>query len=251
MSRTRRGGWRGPRGQRGFIMTPFAFAVGGGDPSFSSVVLLLHFDGSNASTTFTDSSSYGHTMTPGGNAQLSTTSPKYGTACGLFDGTGDYVDGPANAVFQVTTADFTVEAWIKPDSAAATRIILSTRPSGTDRGFSFYINSSGKLSFNAWDISGNAMAIVSAGASVSTSAYQHVAVTKSGNVYTLWMDGVADGTVTDATAIGTSGLNLSVARDRTVSGREFHGRIDDLRYTNGVARYSTTFTPPAAAFPDF
>lgn len=221
----------------------------GGDPYFAFVVLLLHFDGTNGSTAFTDSSSNNWTMTAGGNAQLSTATPKYGTACGVFDGVGDYVDAPSSGLFSSASTDFTIEAWINPNTVAATRIILSTRPSGADRGISFYINTSGKLSFNAWDASGNAIAIVSSSASISTSAYTHVAVTKNGSNYTLWINGVADGTVSTATAVGPT-ASCSVSRDRTVSGREFDGLIDELRFTIGVARYTADFVPPTAAFPD-
>ena len=49
---------------------------GPSDPYWSSVVLLLHCDGTNGSTTFTDSSSSNKTATANGNAQITTTNPK-------------------------------------------------------------------------------------------------------------------------------------------------------------------------------
>ena len=68
--------------------------VTGGDPYYSAVSLLLPMDGTNGSTTFTDSSLNGLTVTAVGNAQISTTQSKYGGASGYFDGTGDYCQFP-------------------------------------------------------------------------------------------------------------------------------------------------------------
>ena len=54
--------------------------AGGGDPYFANVSLLLHCDGSDASTTFTDSSSNGHTVTASNDAQIDTAQSKFGGA---------------------------------------------------------------------------------------------------------------------------------------------------------------------------
>ena len=72
---------------------------------------LLHFDGADASTTFTDES--GKTFTARGNAQLDTAQQKFGTASGLFDGTGDYIDTPDHADWFLGTGDFTIDFWVR------------------------------------------------------------------------------------------------------------------------------------------
>jgi len=59
------------------------------DPNYSSVSLLLNGNGTNGSTTFTDSSVNNHTITRNGNAQISTTQSKFGGSSMYFDGNGD------------------------------------------------------------------------------------------------------------------------------------------------------------------
>ena len=93
------------------------------DPYWANVVLLLHMDGTDGSTTFTDSSSYARAMTAAGNAQIDTAEFKFGTASGLFDGTGDSVQTPNGADFQFL-GDFTVEAWVRPTRRAALQTYL-------------------------------------------------------------------------------------------------------------------------------
>jgi hypothetical protein len=48
--------------------------------------LLLHMNGADAPTVFTDSSLSGNTVTVAGNAQIDTAQSKFGGASGLFDG---------------------------------------------------------------------------------------------------------------------------------------------------------------------
>ena len=80
------------------------------DPYWANVSLLLHFEGTDASTTFTDSSSHTRTFTVSGEAQIDTAHYVFGTASGLFDGTGDYItdDTGADSDFAFP-GDFTIE----------------------------------------------------------------------------------------------------------------------------------------------
>jgi len=52
------------------------------------------------------------TITPFGNAQISTTRSKFGGSSAFFDGTGDYLSTGTPSGFAFGTGDFTVEAWV-------------------------------------------------------------------------------------------------------------------------------------------
>jgi len=95
------------------LVNPYRFAPAGPtDPDFASVVLLLHCNGSNGGTTFTDNSSYGRAMTANGNAQTSTAQSKFNGSSGLFDGAGDYLTASASSDFTFGTGDYTIESWV-------------------------------------------------------------------------------------------------------------------------------------------
>lgn len=98
-----------------------------GDSLFASVELLLLCNGTNNSTTFTDSSNRARTCTANGNAKLTTTSPKYGTACATFDGTGDTVTiaGTDNV-----TGGWTLDLWTKNNNTGA-MICVNNNPRAT------------------------------------------------------------------------------------------------------------------------
>ena len=83
-------------------------------PTYPVTTLLLHMNGADTSTTFTDNSSYINSMTAAGNAQLDTADKKFGSASGLFDGTGDYVYATYVAdEHDWFVEDFTIDCWVK------------------------------------------------------------------------------------------------------------------------------------------
>jgi hypothetical protein len=212
------------------------------DPDFSSVSLLLHMDGSNGSTTFTDTSTTAHTITAFGDAQVTTTSPKFGTGALLLDGTGDYLSAPSDSSLTFGTGDFTIEAWVRLDSVSTRQYIFSQRDTG---GFTLYLLADGRLS----GLAPGSNSVVQASATMVVDTWHHVAFTRLGTSYNVWVDGVSSATSTFSGLSGASGTSYIGYRGSDTI-ELLDGRIDDLRITKGVCRYTGAFTPPTAAFPD-
>ena len=84
------------------------------DPYFQNVSLLMHMEGSNGGTTFTDSSNYAMVPTVVGGAVTSTSQFKFGTASAYYNGTNSNLTFPYSSLHSLATGDFTVEAWVYP-----------------------------------------------------------------------------------------------------------------------------------------
>jgi hypothetical protein len=211
-----------------------------GDPFWSNVSLLLHMDGSNGSTTFTDSSSSAVTVTANGNAQISTTQSKFGGASGLFDGTGDYLS------FSTITlsGDFTVEAWVYKtarDASSYTMVFSGPGASGANNcQFSFDDNVEGSVGI----VLNGAYVVRNAGTQLTSNTWHHVAWCRSNGLVRVFLNGSLLGAGTST----ASALIANVAR-WPGGGFEMNGNLDDLRVTS-AARYTENFTPPSAPFLD-
>ena len=83
-----------------------------GDEYYNSCSLLLHFSGSNGSTTFIDNSPNNLTVTSNNGVAISTVQSKFGGTSGLFDGTNDYLSIADTAAFRLGSVAYTIEAWI-------------------------------------------------------------------------------------------------------------------------------------------
>jgi hypothetical protein len=239
-------------------LTPGAASTAA-DPPFSSVSLLLHMDGSDGSTTFTDSSSAALTVTANGNAQISTAQSKFGGASGLFDGNGDYLDVPSSADFNFGTGDFTVEFWYwcasAPTSSPFRRIIA--HPASNNAANTFQIWHAGTDGSGATvdavelAVPGGTGVVVSTKTAVSDSTWHHIAFCRSSGTSRCFLDGVLKATASDSNSYtrgGTEGLRIGARGDLAAS-TFLNGYIDDLRITK-AARYTTNYNLPEAAFPD-
>lgn len=219
------------------------------DPDFASVSLLLHMDGSNGSTTFTDSSSNSLSVTANGNAQISTAQSKFGGASGYFDGSGDYIATGTDAALTFGSGSFTIEFWIRPTGTQPTnpRIIGNLSANAFVAG-DWVLTQDLNYGFYVASYSG-ASPLVSLGSSATNDVWTHIAIVRDGNDFEMFKDGVSVSTNTWSGSLD-SGTRRFVVGSSGQTTEFWKGYIDDLRITKGVARYTANFTPPTAAFPD-
>ena len=226
-----------------------------GDVHFPKVKLLLPFDGSNGATSTTDSSNTGNTITFNGNAQISTTQSKFGSSSAYFDGTGDYIDLGGSSLRSVCdSGDFALELWFYQDSRSSWTSLITNYGTGNG-GWAVYINNDSPNQLYWWHYNGSGWVYLNytqgTRTTITLDTWHHVAVTRNGNTWRLFLNGVQEDTITDSNNITASnGAVSSGLRLGTINaGLQYplHGYIDDVRITNGDSRYTSNFTPPTTA----
>jgi hypothetical protein len=219
------------------------------DPYFSDVVLLLHMDGTNGSTTFTDSSSFSRPLTRSGNPQISTTEKLFGSASAYFNGSSSYVLAPASADFDFSANDFTIEGWVYNTHNGYSGIIGS-RNNGATHGWCLYIQNN-ILRTGSTRGSAGYSDVQLHPTPIAQNSWTHFAVVKTAAGYTAFINGVAGPVLTDGGFQYRPGLAVSIGALASEGELPFFGYIDDLRVTRNIARYTTpTFDVPDAPFPD-
>ena len=97
-------------------------------------------DTSDESTTFTDSSSSGHTITASGNIKHNSVPTKFGSSSIELDGAGDELDIASTSDFQFGTGDFTIDWWMMPTTVSGTYLgLISITSSTTLKNTKYYV----------------------------------------------------------------------------------------------------------------
>jgi len=227
--------------------------IGGID---ANTVLMLHMDGTDESTTFTDDSDSEHTVTANGDAQIDTAQKKFGTGSGLFDGNGDYLSATLDS--SPGTGDFCFDGWFRMSTvntynapfelgtyASSNMVLLAYVSSGR---IVVYVNASLVLD----TLDGNTP--------LSANTWYHYAVARlSGTLYA-YIDGALIKSGSNSSNI--TATNFS-AGGRNSDGDYITGWSDEVRVSYGAARIDDSddplycggdpadgFTPPAYSYTD-
>lgn len=205
----------GFEGARSSALTATLTTLGEYQPD-TSTVLLLHLNGTGATTAY-DASRYGN---HGRLDKTTSVAGRFGNAKRFDD--QSYIHIPHSASVDIGDGDFTLEAWVNaPRRSDWGGIIWKT---GSINGFDFYINGNdGQLRMDLWD--GTTSRGVASSTRVDDSKWHHVAATRRNAIVSLYVDGALDGT-TDISALG------SLANFGEITLQRGTHVIDEVRISN-------------------
>jgi hypothetical protein len=220
---------------------------GDADPHWANVSLLLRMNGANASTTFTDSSSNALTVTRSGSAQISTAQSRFGGASAAFPGgISSWLTAPNVTALTLGAADFTIEMWCYPNTVSGEFLFWNGNIDAYAGARLIQVGSTSLVLLCSTNGTAHTTNIQVDNV-LSVSAWQHVAISKSGSTLRVFVNGLTVITTTIAASLYNGGINNIGGRSAFPA--SFDGYIDDLRITKGVARYTANFTPPTQTFP--
>ncbi|NBO98578.1 MAG: hypothetical protein EBU90_00355 [Proteobacteria bacterium] len=209
--------------------------------------LLMHFDGSNGSTTFTDSSIHNRTFTASGSAIISTANSKFGGAS--LQVNSGYLTAPSDSSLGFD-GDFTIECWLYlNNNDIGYQWFVNTSENGQDQtGWTLYTESNSLLSFLARNPNSGGWSFGLQGPQPPANEWFHYAVVRSGSTLKMFVNGVD----VNASPIVSSDFSQPVAYGDTFSIGNYvfidiplDGFIDEVRVSKGVARFPSTFIDPA------
>ena len=164
----------------------------------SLIAALLHFDGTNGSTTFVDSSIYNRTIATIGSPAISTADSVSGGSSLLLQGWPGTSYGlkatiPTNGLGLATTKTWTIEGYVKIDAATHANAGLVGIYSGGPReyvGLYYGKFRVGDVGLTGWDSD-----VAFSGALLSTSFFNKIKITGDGTNIKLYIDDVLTLTV--------------------------------------------------------
>lgn len=156
-----------------------------------------------------------------------------------FDGSGDYLQVTTTTALNFGSGDYTVEAWIKPQSTGSSQAMVA----GSNGTFAFrlgygYGNSLGGLQITRAQQADYAFVTFA----FSQNVWYHVAVTKSSGTMRFFVDGAQKTTLSSEQQ--SWGTHSYVRVGQSNGDEQYKGWISNLRVIKGTALYTSSFTAP-------
>ena len=165
-----------------------------------------------------------------------------------FDGSGDYLSVPTSTDFDFGNGDFTIECWIKTTQTSDAGIVNISNGSATSNSSWIFYLSNGQIDFY-WTTGTGWSGSINGVKTVNNNQWHHVAVTRTGGYFYLYIDGILDVRYNiGTTSIATSTRNLEIG---TQDGNFlYNGLISNVRIVKGTAVYTSSFKPSIQGLTD-
>lgn len=210
---------------------------------------------------YIDNSTNAFTITPYGNTSVQSFDPFY-TSTVASNGGSMYFSStntgaletilsvPASNNIDIGAGDFTVECWVYLTSTQNYSRIIQFNNTWSSAGATalIYANTDvQKFAVAAFDFG---VALIVADNTYVLNTWYHVAVTRVGNVFSMYVNGVKQsGTYTTSSRLwATTTPFMSIGNGPTSAGgfSPMQGYVSDVRIIRGTAIYTASFTPPTA-----
>ena len=141
---------------------------------------------------------------------------------------------------------FTIEMWIWVPSGTVSqsKTFFTIGTTGSSSNCLLIYRYSNTNNIGVWN---GGSTILASSSAIPQTQWAHLALTRnSSNTINVWIDGVDKGSVSNSNTFvpGTHGIKIG---SENPLGYYFNGYMSDIRITNGLARYTSAFTPPTAA----
>ena len=159
----------------------------------------------------------------------------------VFNGSTQSFQIPTNAAFTYGTGNFTIEWWGYQTATSGVQGIWrnSTGDAINSIGFLTIAQPAGRITITIGN--GTTSDVVRSNSAITTSTWNHYAFVRSGTLFTLYVNGVAQ------TETLNSSINLPAQLAYMQIGNAgglYAGQISNFRIVKGTAVYTANFTPP-------
>jgi Concanavalin A-like lectin/glucanases superfamily len=196
-------------------------------------------------------------ITAGGNGISKTGTPTQGTYSpfsttgwsNYFNGSTDNLNIATTYALPTSTTSFTLECWVYPiTQLSGTGILSAAYPNSGNIPFNIFGGSIGGTTgstLSAGYYNGSSWTGIQSSTSLTLNQWSHIALSYNGTTATLYLNGTSIGTYTGAWSAAAIQSTFYVGRRWDTAGTPyFNGYISNVRFVEGTAVYTGSFTPP-------
>jgi hypothetical protein len=185
-----------------------------------------------------------HTITPVGQAQVSTAQAKFGTGSYTSNNLSGYLRVNPFSDLAWGTGNFTMEFWYRPVAFSTASTLIGLRPASTEGAYPvIFINTNSSVGYYVSAVT----RITSATTVITANTWNSIAVVRSAGNTRMYINGNQSGSTFVDSFNYQAGNCIIAGNDFTLGSAPILGNMDEIRLSN-IARYTANYTPATSAF---